>query len=584
MSNNEEIANLRRLEDIRLSETMLPYTTNEDRTRIDATPEATNNGASEALHARMDELNLTGTTRQIVEGFGQSILMRREPGKTLNLTEKPNPWEGKNLDWFQIDLNRETVEGMVGTTIDPNSTVQRRFASAAFSSEAQKQQTLQSLVNYCFMKLNQPFTDEEATAAFVDAVNVETARARLKAKRQRQMAACITFMGNFNPALLQEKHREHLAKSVQNDVLRKTTLKELGGRQIIAPPPLGKLANAETIVLKDLDIVISRTPFGSAHNTKPLSYFLERVFSVIAGTYSEKGSYQILRSVLCSKPYELVMGNEEEGLPFDQTWMDLQYSFGTYGDSNEGLDRKIEECLRTRPVDIKSTIADLRMLIRKKNRHLDSNERDIITNSQVKTYIFRLLAIWHPTYVPTIRHRFEELESHVRENDYKSIPSPILLTRIIAEYIKDSRAVSDRQARINELHLLGLSDIAELSSCQDARNSSNEGNLEISAFNYRNQQQGNQNNTRYSFDIPEHLKDKCLKCASSGHLMRDCSKYPNEPLSSTICVYCRGKHSSRCKNLSVKEMQALPAPEDLQGLENTNFYSQAQHEGHFSQQ
>ena len=88
---NQENAELRRLEDIRLSETMLPFTTNEDRTSIDATPAAANNGASEALHARMDELNLTGTTRQIVEGFGQSILMRREPGKTLNLTEKPRP-------------------------------------------------------------------------------------------------------------------------------------------------------------------------------------------------------------------------------------------------------------------------------------------------------------------------------------------------------------------------------------------------------------------------------------------------------------------------------------------------------------
>ena len=580
---NQENAELRRLEDIRLSETMLPFTTNEDRTSIDATPAAANNGASEALHARMDELNLTGTTRQIVEGFGQSILMRREPGKTLNLTEKPNPWEGKNLDWFQIDLNRETVQDMVGTTIDPNAAVQRRFATTAFTSEAQKQQTLYNLVNYCYMKLNQPFTDDEAMAAFAGAANVETARTRMQQKRQRQLNACITFMGNFNPCILQHQHQKQLAKSIQNDVLRKTTLKELGGRQIIAPPPLGKSSNADTIVLKDLDIIISRTPFGSPHNTKPLSYFLERAFSVIAGTYSEKGSYQVLRSVLCSKPYELVMGNEEEGLPFEQTWMDLQYSFGTYGDSDEGIDRKIEECLRTRPVDIKSTIAELRMLIRKKNRNLDLAERDIISNSQIKSYIFKLLAIWHPTYVPTVRHRFEELESHVREHDYKAIPSPILLTRIIAEYVKDSRAVSQTQARINELHLYGLSEVSELSTPQNASQySSNEGNLEISAFQFRNQ--GNQNNTKYSFDIPDHLKDKCLKCANPGHLYRECPKYPGEPLSSTVCIYCRGKHSSKCKNLGIHEMQALPAPEDVQGLENSNFQAQSQYQGQFNQQ
>ena len=123
----------------------------------------------------------------------------------------------------------------------------------------------------------------------------------------------------------------------------------------------------------------------------------------------------------------------------------------------------------------------------------------------------------------------------------------------------------------------GSDDLSEM-ACTDETNRylAREGQqAEIHAFGMNRQQQ-NSGFQKNRLEIPDHLKDKCLKCAMVGHFAKHCGKYPNEPVGQTVCPYCDGKHSSKCKNLMVNELQALPAPdqtfENNQGSNQGQFY------------
>ena len=558
-ANNAE--ELRRLESIRLNETLRLFDTNNEKSRVTASV-APAPGNVDNVTARLDALNLEANQLALTKAFAVALGAQKQRGKTLTLTEKADPVQTSNLDYFQIDMAQETVAGMIGTEYLPNTAEQRRFYSFPFKSESIKQQCLKDLVMFAYMQSLKSPTNAEARAAFVDAADDRTAVDRLNARKRRQQAALITYMGQLNTMKTIEDHQENMSMEIKNSMMRNTTLTTAGGKNMIGAPVLGNQSYAEPETLRNLNTIISNTPFGSPHNSKPLSFFLQTVAGVINGVYNDKAGYQILLNVLSGSPHQLIQQNEQQQVSFTNAWMDLQITYNSYGQSTEGVMGMIKNCLRTRPQDITSSIGYLRQLFWKKNQFKDPSERDFITNSETKDSIFSLISIWYPSYLPVIRSRFEELTSHARSHGYTALPAPQMLTMLAAEYIKNAQALPQKNAEVNAMAVdFGVDDLSEEAMTFDTNRSLARG-PEINAFHQNRRGYDQQNKPRMI--VPDHLKDKCLKCASPQHWARDCPKYPNEPIGATVCVYCNGKHSSKCKNLSINELRALPSPEEAE--------------------
>ena len=575
-ANNNQMTpeELQRLEKMRLGESLLLYRTDEDESRVKATVAPAVTGNLDNVTERLDALNLEAGQRALTEAFAVALNTNKQRGRTLTLAEVPDPLATGNLDYFQVDMTKDTVEGMIGTQQVPNAAAQRRFYTFPFKNEAMRSQCLKDLVLFAYMKALVPVTVEEARAAYRDARDDDTAVQYLKNKRAQQQRALITFMGSMNTAKTMNEASQHISASIQNDIMRTTTLTNLSGKTLIAAPVLGNMSSCEPETLRNINTIISNTPFGSPHNNKPLSHFLTTVAGVINGQYNQKGAYQILLNVLSGAPHQLIAQNEQQQIPFVNAWMDLQITYNTYGQTTEGVMAQIKNCLRTRPTDVTNSIGYLRQLFYKKNQFKDPSERDLITNSETKDCIFSLLQIWYPTYLPGIRSRFEELSTHARTHGYKILPAPQLLTILAAEYIKQGEALPQKAAEVNALQVTDrTTDFSENALINDTYtylSKQTEAQPEINAFHQN--QQGNPGGNRIPYVIPEHLRDKCLKCTSSQHLARNCPKYPNEPIASTCCVYCNGKHSSKCKNIGVNEMQVSPGQEDAR---NDSYGAQA---------
>lgn len=557
-NNNITPEELRRLEKLRLNDSFLPYKTNDDRAKVEVKIAPNAPGGAEGLDQRMESLGLTGNTKDMAMSLSAALMSNRPQARALVLTETPDPFANGSLEWFQVDMTKDTVEGIIGTEINQDLDVQRRFASYKFKSDAMRQQTLKDLVMFCYMKALAPITDEEATAAFVDARDVQTARQLLQERRGRQQIALINYMGSMNTAKTINEQQKFISREVENTIMRKNNLSVLGKDMVCAPLTTGHLSSPPPDVLKSLNANISQIPFGSTHNSRSLKFYLNQVTGIINGSYNQKGAYHILMSILTGKPRNLVENHMDNETAFEVCWMDLQLAYGQYGQSQEGILTQIKNCLRTRPSDVFSAIAELRDLIIKKNMYRDPSERELITNSESKECIFSLLSVWYPNHVTNIRHRFETINTHAIEHGYKSIPAPVQLLMLAKEYIKNTPPVSQKHAEIHAISVHRETDaLSEENMYNDTNAHLAHGGPDIYAFHTNQQQPG-----RF-FGIPEHLKDKCLKCASTGHIARNCLKYPNEPIGQTVCIYCNGKHSSRCKNLEINEL-ALPGQEDVQ--------------------
>ena len=546
---------LRRLERLRLDESLQPFRTDDDRAKVEVTVAPNAPGGAEGLDQRMDALGLTGNTKETAMALSAAFMSNKPQARALVMTEAKDPFANGSLEWFQVDMTKDTVADIIGTEFIPNADNQRRFASYKFASEAMKKQTLKDLIMYCYMKAVAPFTDAEAQAAFVDARDAPTARTRLQERRNRQMAALIAHMGGMNTAKTIDDQQKNISQDVESTIIRKNNLSVLGKDLVCAPLTTGLHSSAPPEVLKSLSTNISNIPFGSAHNNKPLRFFLTQVAGIINGNYNEKGAYQILSSVMTGAPHELVQNNLDNEIAFEACWMDLQMTYRNFGQSTEGIMAQIKNCMRTRPTDVSSVVGQLRNLVIKKNKFREPAERDLITNSEAKDLIFSLLNIWYPNYVPTIRAQFESINTYASDRGYKTLPAPLQLQMLVTEHIKNAPAIHQKYAEMHAMSVNHSDSISEEGICRDTSAYFAQGGPDICAFN------GNYR----PMNIPDHLRDKCLKCASPGHLYKSCPKYPNEPIGQTICMYCHGKHSSKCKNLEVNELQAIPQQDDTRG-------------------
>lgn len=557
-TNNITPEEQRRLERLRLDETLQPFKTNDDRAKVEVSvaPNAQAGANAAELTRTMDALGLTGNERTMTAALSAALTSNRPPPKALLMTEAKDPFENGSLDYFQVDMTKETLADMIGTEIDPNAVEQRRFAVYPFKTEAMRQSTLKDLAVYCFMKAIQPFTDEEAVAAYVDARDAPTARRYMQTRRNRQMAACSAYMGSVNTAKTLNDQQNSISENVQNSMVRSSNLTKYG-KGMICAPILGNVPSAAPDVLRNLNTIISNTPFGSPHNNKSLNEFLNTVAGIINGTYSEKGAYQILKNVLSGEPLKLVQTDIRKEVPFENCWMDLQITYGDYGQSSEGIMNQIKTCLKTRPINVTAGVGRLRNLIEEKNQSKDPGERETITEAETRECVYSYLSIWYPTYLPTIKSKFESINSYASIHNHKTLPASLQLTQLIKEHIRNAAPEPQRSSvEINSLSIGHDYDII-FGENQD------QNGIEVYAFQNNYHQGG-----KKPLNIPDHLRDKCLKCAGQGHLYKHCPKYPGEPLGQTICAYCHGKHSSKCKNLGgieMNELQNMTTQEDTRG-------------------
>ena len=565
MAQNQE--QLRHLESIRLAESMLYYPAEDDTQTVEA---RTAPAAADGVANLRDQIegipNLQNAERAAALAFGIAASTSRNRGKVMNLAKKADPTENTTIGYFQLDFTQNTWQGIVGTELQDgvNDADQRRFAKFPWKNDLQKDTVLKELLDYAFKHANQAAGPADGNAQ---------AQAELNALRREQRTSILGAIANTNPAKHLNTFSDNLSRKIKNDMVRETNI-ATKNFDLVAAPVLGNKSFVEPETIRNISTSISNTPFGSMHNGKPLKHFLDIVVGVCNGTYNGKGAYQVLLHVLTGEPEELIRNHQSDGTDFQHAWSDLQAAFSNFGKTHDGIDDKIRSLLRTRPIDIHSTICRLKNLVRAKCMRIDSEaERKIVTNYQTTESIFSLLRTWYPSHLIQIKEKFDRINSNAKAQGYEPRPSPILLAQLVQELIRNEPALHQRAAEVNAITEMGDGfEISEASLAKETKGylASNTKSAHVHSLqmqgNFQQRQQGQQGqqgqnsyqgfNKSPSLYIPEHLRGKCLKCGDSGHRMRDCPKYPKERIGKEECRYCRALHTSDCKSINVQELQA----------------------------
>ena len=575
MAQNLTQEETRKLERQRLAESMLYYPAEGDAHQVEARTAPAAPDGIDNLSEQIDALpNLGNEEKALAKAFGIAAVAGRNRGKIMNLAERPDPLAETTIAWWRLDFTANTWQNIVGYDLQPNVAAanQRRFASFKFENEIQKESMLKELLEYAYMRACQPVGPADGNAQ---------AQADLNALRSAQRTSILNKLETLNPAKHMKHMSENLSRRIKNDLCRENNL-ATRNLDLVAAPIFGSKSYVEPESLRNISTSISNMPFGSMHNRKPLNHFLNIVAGVVNGTYNAKGAYQVLLHVLTGEPEELVRNHQSDGTDFVHAWSDLQAAFNNFGKTHDGLADKIRTLLRTRPVDVHSTICKLKNLIRNKNLKIDSEaERLIVTNYETTESIFGLLRLWFPSHYIPVKDKFERINNNAKVQGVKPRPAPILLAQLVQEYIRNEPALPQKTAEIHAISEVGdLYEVSQHELATEAKEhlaANRKASLDVQAMqfqrNFQSNAQGQPGQNR--LQIPDHLRMKCLKCGDASHRMRDCRKYPNERIGTTPCMYCKALHTSECvtlKSLKVHELQAQAEAEDY---EDSQAYSEA---------
>ena len=566
MAENQE--NIRKLERQRLAESMLYYPAEGDTQMVEARTAPAAPDGIENLAEQIDALPALGNEEKaLAKAFGIAAVAGRNRGKIMNLVERPDPVAQTTIGYFRLDMTRERWDDIVGTELQAgvDDANQRRFAKFQWKNDLQKETVLKGLLEHAYMRACQPPGPADGNAQ---------AQADLTALRRAQRNSILGKLETMNPAKHLNQLSDNLSLKIRNDMVRENNL-ATKNLDLVAAPIFGAKSYVEPETLRNISTSIANTPFGSMHNGKPLNHFLNIVAGVINGNYSKKGAYQVLLHVLTGEPELLIRNHQSDGTEFAYAWSDLQAAFNNFGKTNDGVAEKIRTLLRTRPVDIHSTICKLKNLIRSKCLRIDSEaERLIITNHETTESIFTLLRLWYPSHYIPVKEKFERINNNAKIQGVSPKPAPILLAQLVQEYIRNEPALPQRTAEIHAISEVDdMYEISEASLAKEAKGylaSNSRTSAEVHAMgfqkNFQPNVQGQQNQQAQKLYIPDHLRMKCLKCGDSNHRMRDCRKYPNEKIGTTPCLYCKALHTSPCilLNASMNELQAKAEAADIE--------------------
>ena len=565
MAENLNQETIRELERLRLQESLLYYPAAGDTLRVEAKAAPAAPDGIENISEQIDALpTVSNEEKALAKAFGIAAIAGRNRGKIMNLDKKPDPVAQTTIGYFRLDMTKDTWDDIVGAELQEGVAIadQRRFAKFQWKNDLQKETVLKGLLDHAYKIACQPAGPTDGNAQV---------QADLNALRRVQRTSILNKLETLNPAKHLNSLGDNLSLRVRNDLVRENNL-ATKNLDLVAAPIFGSKSYVEPESLRNISTSISNTPFGSAHNGKPLNHFLTIISGVINGTYNQKGSYQVLLHVLTGEPEELVRNHQSDGTDFVHAWSDLQAAYCNFGKTHDGVAEKIRTLLRTRPIDIHSTIGKLKNLVRNKCLKIESeSERLIVTNYETTETIFALLRLWYPSHYIPVKDKFERIKNNAKMQGVKARPDPILLAQLVQEYIRNEPAVAQRSAEVNAIsEVSDTFEISEASLAKDAKNylaSNSKTPIDVHAMQFQRNYQSNGQGQGQKLYIPDHLKFKCLKCGNSNHRMRECQKYPNEKIGISPCVYCKALHTSPCKSLDVSELQAQAEAADLEDAE-----------------
>ena len=536
----------------RLNRSLVAYNMPED--KFTAPQEYTEESVNkvDGLVKYIDGLDLEDELKENIKTHALGVFLSNPKNvvKKVVVGKLKDNYTAANLSQFTIDLEADNVDDCISNHING------AFREFKFRNEQHKAETRRQLVQKA---LFENFSDPIAFNA-----DPESDYAR----RQVLVDLLLQEMGEFNPAASMRQQEDYLEKRIKSNLARTITVPKALAHLLIPCPPFGNNAFPSASVKTNLNKILSNKRFGDPGQNRPLKEYIQVLVNAISGSYTAEAAYDLLLFVTSNKVRDYVKLQFERNVKFAQTWIQLQLAYSPKFSAEE-ISTKINNLIKTRPVNPNQAIIELVTLIGQKHAHLDPKTRDILSTHDQKEFTFLLLAKWFPSYYPQIRKSFENIEAEALNNGEQMQNPDLILNTLIVENIRNAAPISVRQAQMNALMASSVNDdenkeIMNLDAISEQfqQNTSNQSlaltmdqthdsNVHIEAMNTR--PQGNRpGQNRFNgaqpktnrIQISKFMYGKCWLCGSSSHRKGQCDKFdPSTPLS-TQCNLCYGYHGN----------------------------------------
>ena len=514
-----------------------------------------------------------------IQAIANSVTTRNKALKTLDFVSKPDIYENLSPSSFAFNAEADTFEGMLAPADANAAGAKPNISTFAFKSELDKTTMFREYLEYTYKVVTTRVIDEAETAA--NTAGVIRAAKDLKAK---QLKLIVEEIGKIKSPKARQAHDNNLVTKAKSDMLGQNYLGSTLQGEIVQCPKLGTANLLVPNDLKSINIFVNNNPFIPGRSTRPLNLYLDFCAGIISDTYNKDAAFSILLHCLGGEARKTTDWAKKLDEDFESLWSKLQVYYTTK-QSAEQVNNQIKNILHERPAQLGETFGRLLNLIRLK---YDDNESDtldvkkVLMEKECKLVYFRLLKTWWPYMFPIIQQRFYNAVQHAKMNGGKEKPPSEMILFISKEIIGSTAAVHRRNAQVYSLDCEGMiteefldesqnyyldetdrarrMQMLEASDVEAFRGSQNRSGgaglqRKPGQFTPKNTPLGGGAAPRpQNFRIPDHLKARCLLCASKDHAYSYCKKYPGATpvYDGTWCNYCRGLHPSPCESLGHK--------------------------------
>ncbi len=308
----------------------------------------------------------------------------------------------------------------------------------------------------------------------------------------------------------------------------------LDNNNMIKAPILGSSAQLDSETLK-LAATCARVPFSGAGSVRPLSYFLQVLFSIIYGKLNRSAAFRITLHVMSGEPHDVIKSQFEYGIPFASMWYSIQQAWSSnisVNDNQSKLDKLMKESVPS------IGLATAKIFTYNSNIHsaLPITERKIATCSQAKTCLLRYVATFYPAHSPVVVSSFRRISLAARasgqENTFQSYQA---LSSIAYNVIGSARPIKVSNVGILSVNELEVEE-ADQPQVEEVRAGPARG--------------GNTGAKPKGLWATPAFQGRCFLCfsADGGHGWKNCPVYDQKTLGKVQCPLCQGLHQGRCQN------------------------------------
>ena len=445
-----------------------------------------------------------------------------------------------------------TIGDILGTT----------FAEYPFGDELQKAEMEYLLIDYAIKVVTArhieiPSALPESRQQYNTAVNL----------KKTQLDLLFARLETLELIRLRKDRDTKIVRKSKTESLRSNTIAANRHGQMVSVPVFGTRNNLQSDVFKKLLGNMHGVTFGSEKATQELKSYLEIVKSVTENEYNERATYLALMHVLSQEPRQFVENCFEDHCPLDWTWMQLQVGWGR-SISKANYPILIKEALQTRPDNIAQNLLKIAGLIRCKNKGMEHEDRVVLNDIEIEKYLLNYMQTWYPYHISQIEHRFKAIKLEKKAIGGMQPPHDHTLSTLADSIIGDVQPIrlnfEQRKGRpfvhamevdlaVQEDRILRL----DLEDSSDATVNAFSGGNVNKVGNF-----GNPNRARAGgFIIPSDFRNRCLKCGSNEHFMKECPKY-RERIQSHPCEYCQCYHTEKCLNIANSKIHEMTTPKD----------------------